>query len=129
MEKYTTDKNNHYIQAAWTGTFWGEPKKKQRERYWKVYSFNIPNFLKYNEIPSFEELKTNKVVHGYASAEDFFKSDYVLYDNLDPDFANNCEFFYLLLKKFIIAFVHIKLLYYPKKEVKRILKKHLCQII
>lgn len=29
MINYTTDKNNHYIQAAWTGTFWGIPNKKK----------------------------------------------------------------------------------------------------
>lgn len=95
-KNYTIVQNNHYIQAAWAGHFWGEileAEKDPRER--KIWSLDISGILKneYKEWPDIELLKENKWLNNYHTAEDVYKSDKILLDNLDLDFADNCENF------------------------------------
>lgn len=83
-------KNNHYIHAAWTGMFWSEKHYKlispKEARCEKIYFFKIGEVLenkKNKEWPTLEQLLD------YKDAEKVFKSNHILPDEIDDDFA--CE--------------------------------------
>jgi len=106
MAKYTSKKNNHYIQAGWTGFGWGYQKSnninRQDNRYNKVWTFKLNDIFEDNKIVSwlsFDELFKKGYISKEINAETNFYSNFLLLDDLDTDFAKDCEDFIVSVKE------------------------------
>ena len=106
MAKYTSKKNNHYIQAGWTGFGWGYQKSnninRQDNRYNKVWTLKLNDIFEDNKIVSwlsFDELFKKGYISKEINAETNFYSNFLLLDDLDTDFAKDCEDFIVSVKE------------------------------